>query len=385
MEPMLPADPKSELADLTLELVGAASALAAQVPVRVQEAVGDLVRSMNCYYSNLIEGHNTHPRDIDRALADDYSHDESRRALQVEARAHIEVQGLIDAGRDPQIAPTDASYLRWLHREFCCRLPDEFLWVENPKTGRRTQVKPGEIRSSGVQVGRHIPPSANELPAFLRRFESAYAPNRLSKMQRIVAAAAAHHRVLWIHPFYDGNGRVARLMSHALLLRCEVGSSLWSVSRGLARNVEQYKARLMAADEPRRNDFDGRGARSDESLRDFAAFFLETCTGQINFMASLLQPPELLRRMKLYVDDETAAGRLIRGSFALLREAFLAGEVERGRAAELTGYQERRGRQALSQLLDRGLLVSRGPRSPVRLGFPLDVVERWFPKLYPVD
>jgi Fic family protein len=95
-----------------------------------------------CYYSNLIEGHNTHPRDIDRALADD---------------------------------------------------------------------------------------------------------------------AAAHHRLLWIHPFYDGNGRVARLFVHAYLRDIGVGSSLWSVSRGLARNVAQYQALLMAADQQRDNDWDGPG------------------------------------------------------------------------------------------------------------------------------
>ena len=130
---------------------------------------------------------------------------------------------------------------------------------------------------------------------------------------------------------------------------------------------------------------DGRGALSDAALREFTRFFLKTCIDQVEFMKHLLQPSELLRRMKLYVDDEIAAGRLPRGSLALLRDAFLAGEVERGRASELTGYRERRGRQILSTLIDRGLLVSRGPRAPVRLGFPLDVLERWFPRLYPID
>ncbi|WP_457849551.1 hypothetical protein, partial [Staphylococcus aureus] len=63
----------------------------------------------------------------------------------------------------------------------------------------------------------------------------------------------------------------------------------------------------------------------------------------------------------------------------------LAGELDRGRAADLTGYQERRGREILAHLLKVGLLVSQGPRAPVRLGFPVDVAERWFPRLYPVD
>jgi len=45
---------------------------------------------MNCYYSNLIEGHETHPRDIDRALAKDYAKEPKKRSLQLEAVAHID-------------------------------------------------------------------------------------------------------------------------------------------------------------------------------------------------------------------------------------------------------------------------------------------------------
>ena len=142
---------------------------------------------------------------------------------------------------------------------------------------------------------------------------------------------------------------------------------------------------LANADAPRQGDFDGRGALSATQLEEFCAFFLRMCNDQVEFMGSLLKPGELLRRMKLYTDDEQAAGRLPSRSMALLREAFLMGEVARGRAPEITGYRERRAREILSTLLKKGLLVSKGPRAPVRLGFPLDVVERWFPRLYPVD
>jgi len=385
MEPMLPSEGSTDLHDRALDLVAKANRLAGQLPAQVQLAVGDLVRSMNCYYSNLIEGHDTHPRDIDRALADDYHKDPKRRALQIEARAHIELQRKIDSRTDPSDAPTSRAYLQWLHAEFCGHLPDELLWVQNPDTGERVRVTPGVFRERGVQVGRHVPPPGDELPKFLCRFEEAYCSRGLSKAMAIVATAAAHHRLLWIHPFLDGNGRVARLMSHAMLLRNGVGSSLWSVARGLARHVERYKASLMAADQRRYNDLDGRGTLSEQRLREFCLFFLDAAVGQVEFMESLLQPPELLRRMKLYIDDEVAAGRLARGSLALLREAFLAGELERGRASEITGYRERRGRQILADLLQRGLLVSQGPRAPVRLGFPLEAAERLFPRLYPVD
>ena len=386
MEPMLPQDSRQTVENLAVDLVAKSHQLAGQIRPEVRHSIGELVRSMNCYYSNLIEGHNTHPRDIEKAMIDkEYSADPRKRALQLEARAHIEVQRMIDTGEDPQDHPASAIYARWIHREFCRRLPDELLWVENPTTKKRVKVDPGEFRDGDVEVGRHIPPPPDQLASFLRRFEQAYGSNNLSRVQSITSIAAAHHRFLWIHPFYDGNGRVARLMSHAMLLREGVGSCLWSVSRGLARNNAEYKTRLMAADARRQNNFDGRGARSDSQLEEFCAFFLRICIDQIEFMESLIQPGELLRRMKLYCDDEVSAGRLPNRSMPMLREALLAGEFERGRAREITGYQERRAREILAILLQKRMLVSTGPRAPVRLGFPLEVIERWFPTLYPVD
>jgi Fic family protein len=384
MEPMMPRTEATGLDDLALDLVARANHLAGQIQPGVRESIGDLVRSMNCYYSNLIEGHDTHPRDIDAALEEHYSDDAGKRSLQREARAHIEVQRLIDYGYDPNEAPTSIKYIQWLHREFCNRLPEEMLWVENPETGERIQIVPGEFRDGEVEVGRHVPPPANVLPRFLGRFEEAYDFDRLPKAKAIIAIAASHHRFLWIHPFFDGNGRVARLMAHAMMLRSEAGCSIWSVSRGLARSSVEYKSRLMEADSAREGSLDGRGALSAGALERFCEFFVSTAIDQVEFMQGLLQPGELLRRMKLYVDDEVSANRLPPRSMSLLREAFIAGELERGRAPEITGYQERRGREILSELLSKGLLVSQGPRAPVRLGFPLDVVERWFPQLYPV-
>lgn len=385
MEPMLPRDASQGLENLAVELVTEASRLTGQLRPQVREGIGHLVRSMNCYYSNLIEGHNTHPRDIDRAIHDEYSADPATRDLQVEARAHIEVQRMIDSGEGPDGSPASENYAKWLHREFCTRLPDELLWVTDAGAGKRVRIVPGELRDGDVIIGRHVPPPAPDLPEFLGHFEEAYDPGRLSEVQKIIAVAAAHHRFLWIHPFYDGNGRVVRLMSHAMLLHCGIGSSVWSVARGLARNEGDYKAKLMAADGGRYNEYDGRGALSERRLEEFCTFFLRTSIDQIKFMASLLEPGELLRRMRLYCDDETAAGRLPKRSMALMKEALVLGEMERGKAPEITGYRERRAREILSVLIEKRLLVSDSPKGPVRLGFPLDVVERWFPALYPAN
>lgn len=381
----MPAEGTEALENLAFDLAQEASELSGQLHPIVRLSVAELVRSMNCYYSNLIEGHNTHPRDIDRALSEDYSTDPRKRDLQLEARAHIEVQRLIDARADFPKPPASRAFVEWTHREFCSRLPESLLTVENPDTHERLQVVPGELRQRGVAVGRHVPPPGDDLPAFMDRFEQAYATARLTKPRQAIAVAAAHHRLLWIHPFLDGNGRVTRLMSHAMLLDLGVGSALWSISRGLARRSTEYKRLLMAADEPRKGDLDGRGALSQGALIDFCAFFLECCLDQVRYMRELLEPSELQRRIEMYVRDEEDAERLPKRSFALLREALLSGDLERGKVPRLIDVSERTARRVVSALVEKKLLVSESHKAPLRLGFPIDVVERWFPRLYPVS
>jgi Fic family protein len=380
----MPADGMELLENLAFDLAREASELSGQLHPIVRLCVAALVRSMNCYYSNLIEGHNTHPRDIDRALAADYSADPLRRDLQLEARAHIEVPQMIDARAPFPRPPASRAFVEWTHREFCARLPASLLTGENSDTHERLAVVPGELRTRGVAVGRQLPPPAEDLPAFMARFEQAYESARLTKARQTVAVAAAHHRLLWIHPFLDGNGRVTRLMSHAMLLDLGVGSALWSVSRGVARKSSENTRLLAAADEPRTGDLDGRGTLSQSALIDFCQFFLETCLDQVRYMRELLEPSELQRRMELYIRDEEDAERLPKRSFTVLREAFLSGELDRGRVPGLVDVSERTARRLVSTLLDKGLLVSESHRAPLRLGFPLDVVERWFPRLYPV-
>ncbi len=378
----MPQEGEKLLENIAFDLSTKTHTLAASINPIVKQSLASIVRSMNCYYSNLIEGHYTHPRDIDRALHADYETQPEKRNLQLEARAHIEVQTLIDTlPLDTPITTTD--FISWLHKEFCSRLPPELLEAKNPQTGEVIRFEPGELRKSGVQIGRHIPPTAEELPKYLERFSQAYDPSRYSKLRQIIAVAASHHRLLWIHPFYDGNGRVARLFSHAFLRSLGIADELWSVSRGLARTVQDYKRFLAEADLPRLNDYDGRGALSQKYLNAFCEYFLNVCIDQIDFMGELLDLKNFLSRLETMCEVHGHQGKMPPGSFPLLRELFFVGEIERGQAPSITGYKERQARSALSTLLKNGYLVSDTPKGPVRLNFPLDVVEFLFPNLYP--
>lgn len=297
IEPLLlPEGSIGDLADLALELTRKTSSLIGQIPSAAQSEIERIVRSVDCYYSNLIEGHDTPLGDIESALRGDLTGTEEQRDLKLEARAHIAVQQQIDSGHDEPAWPTSQAYIRWLHREFCSRLPKRLLCVRSQDSDREIEVVPGEYRLDAVRIGRFQPPDHRDVPRFMVRFEEAYESSRLPKLELLISCAASHHRVLWIHPFLDGNGRIARLMSHALLLKIGAGSNLWSISRALARNVEQYKMLLSHADATRRNDYDGRGSLSLIALRDFTEFFLRTCLEEVNCMDSLLDSDGTLRR-----------------------------------------------------------------------------------------
>ena len=371
---------RAELTDLALELARRSEGLRRSLPPGLVSSLATLVRAMNCYYSNLIEGHDTHPVDIERALKGDYSSDAKKRDLQLEARAHIAVQEWIDSGALNGRVSTVESICE-VHRRFCVQLPEELLWVEDPKTGEKIKVVPGEPRTRDVRVGEHVAISPGAVPRFLARYEEVY--GMPGKTGKIMAAAAAHHRLVWIHPFLDGNGRVARLMSHALLLELLETGALWSIARGLARNVADYKAHLAACDQPRRNDLDGRGALSEESLVAFTRFFLTICLDQVRFMEELMQPNTLRVRIQLWAEEEIRLGKLPDKAHTILAACLYRGDIPRADIPDIVGTGERQARRVVSALIERGVLASDSSRAPIRLVFPAELASRWMPGLFP--
>jgi Fic family protein len=374
------------ITDVVAELSAAAAKLSHALHPRTAASLAGVVRIMNTYYSNLIEGHNTRPRDIARALAGELDKDNERRDLQLEAAAHVRVQAEVDRmaaeGRLPE--PASIDFIRQLHRDFYRNAPEAMLRVEG--AGRAFLMEPGEWRSRpehDVAVGRHVPPSSDRVADFMAYFADRYRFDRLGKAARIMAIPAAHHRLNYIHPFPDGNGRVGRLMSHAMAHLSGIGAhGLWSISRGLARGMEsrgEYKRMMDHADMPRQGDLDGRGNLSQRALTEFILWFLRVCLDQVIFMSGLFEIDTLTRRLRVYVERDD---KLKPEAARLLEEALIRGEFDRGEVSRIAGLPERTARRLLNDVIATGLLASDTPKGAVSLRFPMDALEILFPRLF---
>lgn len=381
-EPLLPRPSvavEGGLLALAGEVATRALGLRRAVHPATEARLAQLLRSVNSYYSNRIEGQHTHPWDIERGLKKDFSGEPDKARRQRIAVAHIdaqrEIEGWLAAG---PLDVYEAAFLARVHEAFYRRLNPE-----DRETPDGDAVIPGAWRGKDVKVGVHVPPAHASIAVFLDRAHEVYgAASGLDG--QLLACACAHHRLAWVHPFLDGNGRVVRLQSHAALLKMGVGSGLWAVSRGLARNVQTYYDRLAGADSPRRGDYDGRGNLSEEGLVRFARFFLETCRDQVTFMGEMLALEQFRQRLRAYVILRSEMGGGIRREAELpLYHLFLAGEITRGEFKQMSGLGARTADSLLAALLKAGLVESDTSRAPLRFGLPLEALAYYFPRLYP--
>lgn len=385
MEPMLISESskhRPRLNELVFELTSIAASFRASLPEGMVEALCDLVRSMNCYYSNLIEGHNTLPIEIEQALAEDFSEDKGRRDLQYEAKAHIATQRWIDEGGLTGRSATVGAVME-THYRFESALPDELLWVTNPRTKQKERVVPGETRTFDVQVGRHVPVSPGAVQRHMNRWENVY--SKLGKFETVLQAPAGHHRFVWIHPFADGNGRVGRLISYAMLLEALNSGGIWSIARGLSRKEREYKSHLAACDLQKRNDLDGRGNLSEEELVEFSAFFLEVCIDQVQFMSRLMQPTALQKRIMEWAKEEERLGGILPRSTRVLAYILTHRELQRKDVNEVVGFDSRKARRVTALLAKRGIITARTHKAPFRiaLALPAAIAPAFMPGLYP--
>ncbi|MHB0992484.1 MAG: Fic family protein [Burkholderiales bacterium] len=378
-EPLLPQKRLEELYALAQSVTETSLVLRGALHTATANTLARLLRAMNSYYSNKIEGHSTHPLNIARGLQKDFSTQPKVVHLQRLALAHIEaeeeIESWINSGTD--FSPYSPEGIRRIHEALYSRLS-----IEDRTTEDGRLVEPGVWRNVDVEVGRHIPPQHESVLAFLSRYQNVYA-GQASWDKQLVKIASAHQRLTWIHPFLDGNGRVARLATHAALYRDFTGG-LWSVCRGLARTQKDYYARLEFADEPRRGDLDGRGNLTEEGLWRFCHYFLTVCNDQVTFMRDMLDFDGIRSRIRALVVFRSETDKQMRREAELpLHYLFTSGPLTRAEFKQMTGLGDKVAQTLLAHLLKTGLVETETPLGKVRFALPLDALQFYFPDMYP--
>lgn len=382
MEPLLPK--REVLEEKAVELIRSSGELSGKLHPITAKAIAKHLEVMNSYYSNLIEGNRTTPLEIERALKGDYKREPKKKALAEESRAHVEVHREFEkrVRLDPTLDICSEEFLRDIHRSFYEKLPDELRFIHN-ESGKTVEVLPGELREGEVKVGEHIALLASTLPRFLERFREVYDPSKLSSIDKVMAAAASHHRLAWIHPFTDGNGRVARLFTHLYLIRAGIdGNGLWTLSRGLARTRDDYYIALANADASRRNNYDGRGNLSLEGLHKFSVYILDVAIDQVTFMSGLLAIETVPERLREYARVLAAKEEMHESAKHILCEIYARGEVPRGEIKRITGIAERSARRVTDALAAKELIYSDTKLSPWKLNITTEASQYIFPNLF---
>jgi len=388
-EPLMPSELAiAPLLEQASDLTRAATALASATADAARQEMRVLLRSMNSYYTNRIEGEHTRPSEIDSALAKDFSAKPDLARRQRLAVAHIQSEEHCEtllndkaaAGVDAPRALYDTAALTWLHGCLFRVLP-----ASDRVLSDQSLLTPGALRQRAVAVGRHEAPTAASVPAFLQRWAQAYGGVRRGEAA-IVAAAASHHRLAWVHPFADGNGRVARLHTHLLLHAMGLTGGLWSPLRGFARSEQRYKNLLQAADEPRRGALDGRGNLSQAALVDWISYTLDICIDQIHFMRQQLDVRGMRGRISAALATEEQALKTGVRQEALVPLHYLFSaqpDMPRAEFKAMTGLGERVATSLVSALLERGFLASDSPYGRVRFAVPRHALRHYFPALWP--
>lgn len=379
LEPLFPEEASRHrpyLLELSNELTRRSASLSAIVPSGLRGAIGQLMLKTNGYYSNLIEGHDLHPVLLERALRAPPG--EICSSLELEGMALLDVQEWIDT--QDLTSPLSISTLLEIHHRLCDGLPQKLL-TQLDHQGTPTMMVPGALRRSFVKVGDHIAPSPGAIVRLLNHLDRMY--RMQGRQSQLIAIACLHHRLAWVHPFADLNGRVLRLVTQAMLKEHLNHEVFWSLARGLARDGGTYHARMSAADTPRTGGADGRGALSEARLAEFAAFFLKRCIEEADLMTDLLQPKQLHGRVDAWAASAQSQGHLPASSGRILTVLFSEGQIDRRAVGAILDREEQDAQDVVERLLDLDVLKAEPGRASYKLNLPASLTPALMPGLLP--
>jgi Fic family protein len=182
------------------------------------------------YNSNAIEGNSLTLKETFLVINEGLTIKGKPLKDHLEAKDHHEALEMVYELISHDVKPTVSEHLiRTLHQLVVKKTDEEFA---------------GKYRTSNVYIGgaEHTPPDALQVPSDMKKLMGWFAKEH-KVMHPIELAALLHHKFVYIHPFFDGNGRTARLLMNIAIMRA--GYPLAVI---LKNDRQKYYRALQAAD-----------------------------------------------------------------------------------------------------------------------------------------
>lgn len=355
----------------------------------IVNAFRDVLRITNSYYSNRIEAESTHPIDIEKAMMQHFSDDSKEKALQELSVAHVQTQRFIQSYASEHNV-IDRNFIKEIHQYFYSSKGME-KFTELKQENEFVKMMPGEFRTRDVQVGNHIAPSSDLINTVFNFYEKEYSSvfKSATKAIKLLATLSSHHRLVYLHPFLDGNGRVSRLHLDAMFLSIQLeGYGLWNISRGIARDVKEYQHHLSYADMKQQGATDGRGELSLRGLEGYLKYMLEIALDQIEFMGNGLRLDKMNDKIRKFVKFSQEGmfykqEPLPKYSELLFSHLLLNGELERKYVPSAIGKSVSTATKLVSTLTKMGYIESEHSKAPLHLKVNSFFASQIIPELIP--
>lgn len=289
-------------------------------------------------------------------MADGSPHNEQLREIENIEQAMQQVEETVQPGE-----PLAEHLLRGLHATTVAHLT------------REGDTNPGAYRAGSVRIAQadHLPPDALRVPEYMAELV-AFINQPDPPKYDLMKVALAHHRFAWIHPFGNGNGRVVRLFTYALLIK--YGFQVNAVGRVLnpaavfCADRNRYYAMLAEAD-----------TGTNIALENWCTYVLAGVRDELNKVSRLADYGYLLSKVLLPAVSHTRQRQQITPQEEAVLVTTIKGGVVKAADLEgaLAGLNANQRTYQIRKLVDGGMLqpIKPGARQ-YSLGFSHNVLLR---------
>jgi len=232
--------------------------------------------------------------------------------------------------------------------------------VEKGKRALPSTYREGQnvIRDSASGTIVYMPPEAKDVPHLMASMVEWVKNSEKDGLPIPLIAALVHYQFVTIHPYYDGNGRTARLLATFILHRGGYGlNGFFSLEEHHARDLASYYQSLVT--HPHYNYYEG---RAEANLTPWLEYFINTLVGVFNSARE-----EALRRCDKHIPAmPEALRRLDPRARAVLALFVNAENITTSDVTRTLGLSERMARNLLIQWVEDGWLEIADPSRRAR-------------------